>query len=157
MSEIAHPPYTLSGAILCLFHHLHVQTLSGGWRAERCSLPPIWPPFPLLSLWKKDASLVGWGAYLHSSAYTQGRWSSAESRLHINYLELKAIFLGVQALFPGSSHLSLLVRSDNISAVSYIYHKGGTKSWHLCKLALELWDYCISLNIRLGCLLPWCR
>ena len=113
-------------------------------------LPPATlAPFSPSYILETDASLVGWGAYLHSSAYTQGRWSYTESRLHINFLELKAIFLGVRALFPGYSPISLLVRCDNVSAVSYINHQGGTKSWYLCQMSLALWEYCISHNIRL--------
>ena len=113
-------------------------------------LPPsTLAPFSSSHLMETDASLDGWGAYSHSSSFTQGRWSPSESRFHINYLELKAIFLGIQSLFPGSLPISLLVRCDNISAVCYINHKGGTKSKVLCKLSLELWDYCLSHNIRL--------
>ena len=113
-------------------------------------LPPATlAPFSSTHLMESDASLVGWGAYSHSSSFTQGRWSSTESRLHINYLELKAVFLGIKALFSSSSPISLLVRCDNISAVCYINHKGGTKSKFLCSLSLELWEYCLSHNIRL--------
>ena len=131
-------------------------TLSSDARSDlewwlRCGdLPPsTLAPFSSSHIMETDASLVGWGAFSHSSSFTQGRWSSSESRWHINYLELKAIFLGIRALFPGSSPISLLVRCDNISAVCYINHKGGTKSKSLCTLSLELWEYCLSHNIRL--------
>ena len=96
-----------------------------------------------------DASLEGWGAFSHSKKFTQGRWTATESRLHINYLELKAIFFGIKALFPGSSPLSLLVHCDNVAAVRYVNYMGGTRSKHLCAIALELWDYCLSHNIWL--------
>ena len=74
-------------------------------------------PFTPSHQMETDASLEGWGAYSHSTRFTQGRWNAAESKLHINYLELKAIFFGIKALFPGSSPISLLVHSDNIPAV----------------------------------------
>ena len=96
-----------------------------------------------------DASLEGWGAYQHSRSFSQGRWSSSDSRLHINRLELKAVIFALKSLFPGSSPISLLVLCDNTPTVSYINHMGGTKSRHLCNLALELWDYCLSHNIWL--------
>ena len=96
-----------------------------------------------------DASLAGWGAFANSESFTQGKWSNSESRLHINCLELKAVILGIQSLFSSSTPISLLVRCDNISAVRYINHKGGTKSKNLCALSLYLWDYCISHNIQL--------
>ena len=96
-----------------------------------------------------DASLVGWGAFSHSSLFTQGRWSPEESRLHINYLELLAVFLGIKALFQGCSHFSILVLCDNIPTVRYINRMGGTKSRFLCSLALEIWDYCLAHSIQL--------
>ena len=96
-----------------------------------------------------DASLKGWGAYSHSSSFTQGKWSTHESHFHINYLELLAVFLGIQSLFPGSSPISLLALCDNVSAVRYINRKGGTRSRKLCTLSLSLWDYCLSHNIQL--------
>ncbi|CAL4197302.1 unnamed protein product [Meganyctiphanes norvegica] len=84
-----------------------------------------------------DASLVGWGAYLHSGSYTQGRWSASESKLHINYLELKAVLLAIQSLLPGFSEVSLLVLCDNTPTVCYINHMGGTKSRFLCASPLN--------------------
>ena len=106
-------------------------------------------PFSPSHHMETDASLVGWGAFSHSKCFTQGRWSFSESNLHINCLELKAIFFGVRALFPGSSPISLLIHCDNVSAVRYVNHMGGTRSRNLCCLALELWDYCLSHNIWL--------
>ena len=96
-----------------------------------------------------DASLEGWGAYQHSNSFSQGRWSSTDSKLHINRLEHLAVTYGIKSFFPGYSNISLLVLCDNIPTVSYINHMGGTKSRHLCSLSLELWDYCLSHNIWL--------
>ena len=98
---------------------------------------------------ESDASLKGWGAFQNSDSFTQGRWSPTEARLHINYLELKAVFLGIKALFHNSSPISLLILCDNTPTVNYINHMGGTKSRFLCSLSLELWDYCLSHNIWL--------
>ena len=39
-----------------------------------------------------DASKEGWGAHLDEHT-ARGSWSLPESKLHINYLELKAVFL----------------------------------------------------------------
>ena len=111
-------------------------------------------PSPLSSfspshIMETDASLKGWGAFSHYNLFTQGKWSKKESKLHINYLELLAIFLAIKSLFPGSSPISLLIRCDNTPAVNYINHMGGTKSKYLCSLSLEIWDYCLSHNIWL--------
>ena len=96
-----------------------------------------------------DASKVGWGAYAHSKSFTQGKWSTSEAKLHIIYLELWTVLLGIKALFRDSSPISLLILCDNTSAVNYINRMGGTKSKFLCNLALELWDYCLSHNMWL--------
>ena len=41
-----------------------------------------------------DASKEGWGAHLNERT-ARGSWSLPESKLHINYLELKAVFLAL--------------------------------------------------------------
>ena len=111
-------------------------------------------PSPLTSFspshqMETDASLKGWGAYQNSNSFTQGRWNSTESKLHINYLELLAVFLGIKSFFKSFNPINLLVLCDNIPTVRYINYMGGTKSQYLCNLALELWDYCLSHNIWL--------
>ena len=42
-----------------------------------------------------DASKEGWGAHLNECT-ARGSWSIQESKLHINYLELKAVFLALK-------------------------------------------------------------
>ena len=42
-----------------------------------------------------DASKEGWGAHLEERI-ARGAWSLQESKLHINYLELKAVFLALK-------------------------------------------------------------
>ena len=90
------------------------------WVGRDLHLPPSpLSPFSPTHSMETDASLAGWGAFLDSSSYTQGKWSSSESSYHINYLELLAVFLGVQSLFPGYSSVSLLVLSDNTPTCSH--------------------------------------
>ena len=87
-----------------------------------------------------DASLRGWGATCEGQSIG-GRWDQSESSLHINLLELKAAFLALCSFFPLRSptprHVNLLM--DNTTAVAYINKKGGTHSFSLCSLALDLW------------------
>ncbi|CAC5387732.1 unnamed protein product [Mytilus coruscus] len=46
-----------------------------------------------------DSSMKGWGAFLDkTSCSTQGRWNLDEQNLHINVLELKAIYFGLISL-----------------------------------------------------------
>ena len=42
-----------------------------------------------------DASKEGWGAHLDEHT-ARGQWSLPESKLHINHLELKAVFLALK-------------------------------------------------------------
>ena len=42
-----------------------------------------------------DASIEGWGAHLDEHT-ARGTWSLLGSKLHINYLELKAVFLALK-------------------------------------------------------------
>ena len=52
-------------------------------------------PAPDLHLYS-DASSSGWGAHLLDQ-HVSGVWSDQEKLLHINLLEMKALFLGLQA------------------------------------------------------------
>ncbi len=46
-----------------------------------------------------DASLTGWGA-LCDGRPAYGTWTSAQTKWHINCLELKAVFLALQGFLP---------------------------------------------------------
>ena len=70
-----------------------------------------------------DASNQGWGATLNGLT-TGGRWSASEATHHINYLELKAIFLGLQALCKKVTNDHIKVTTDNTTAVAYIRNMG---------------------------------
>ena len=56
--------------------------------------PPPLPPPPELCLYS-DASRSGWGAHLLDQSVL-GLWSDQETSLHINILEMKALFLALQ-------------------------------------------------------------
>ena len=47
---------------------------------------------------------------------------------HIDVLELKAIFIGVQIYCKGKNQKHVRVMSGNIVGVSYVNNKGGIKS-----------------------------
>ena len=71
-----------------------------------------------------DASTQGWGATCNNTR-TEGPWTAQERKNHINYLELKAAFLGLQifAAKLKDQHIRLIM--DNTTAVAYLNHKGG--------------------------------
>ncbi len=66
-----------------------------------------------------DASNTGWGA-LCEGKLTFGHWSKAEKGFHINCLEMLAVCRACQVFLPDLIGRHVLIRSDNMSVVSYI-------------------------------------
>ena len=105
-------------------------------------------PDPTITV-HSDASNKGWGAVLNGQSQTGGLWSPEEATHHINYLELLAAFLAIKAFGKAWQNITVLLRMDNITAVSYINQKGGTVSQLLCQLALTIWTWCVERNVTL--------
>ena len=84
-----------------------------------------------------DASNEGWGAHLGDSI-ARGIWSPIESRLHINFLELKVVLLALKKFEHLCRDKIVLVATDNTTVVSYINKQGGMKSGSLCALLWRL-------------------
>ena len=80
-----------------------------------------------------DASKEGWGAHLGEHT-ARGSWSVPESNLHINYLELKAVFLALKEFQDLCTTKIVLVATDNTTVVAYINKEGGMRSGPLCAL-----------------------
>lgn len=95
-----------------------------------------------------DASLSGWGACSKNES-THGWWDESDRQRHINYLELKAIFLGLKCFTLNHKNCNILVRSDNTTALSYINRMGSVQHESLHKLSKEIWQFCESKNIFL--------
>ena len=96
-----------------------------------------------------DASNVGWGAVCGNTS-TGGLWSLEEQGNHINYLELKAVLLGLQSPFALINGKHILVQSDNTTTVSYINAMGGIKSIPCNDMATVIWEWCIQRDIWLS-------
>ena len=94
-----------------------------------------------------DASNEGWGAHL-GDYNARGGWSVPESRLHINFLELKAVLLALKAFEPLCQGRIALVATDNTTVVAYINKEGGMRSGSLCALLWRLLSWC---NLRKIC------
>ncbi|KAL0199690.1 hypothetical protein M9458_002877, partial [Cirrhinus mrigala] len=84
-----------------------------------------------------DASLTGWGAVFQGRSIN-GRWTPQFRRLHINMLELMAVFLALKHFRPFLEGFHVLVRTDNTTVVAYINRQGGTRSLQLHNLARKL-------------------
>ena len=97
-----------------------------------------------------DASKQGWGAHLNL-AKIGGRWNWEEKlKSHINWLELKAAFLALQAFLPQLKHQHVQIGIDNKTAMTYINKLGGTRSHRLTSLALEMSNFAADRNLTLS-------
>ena len=120
------------------------------WISFGSSLPPrTLSTFSADIVLTSDASGDGWGAWTPSSS-VHGKWSLSEREFHINILELKSVFLSFKSLFRTTFSCSILVKTDNTTAVAFINKQGGTKCKILCNLALSLWEFCVNRSISLS-------
>ena len=71
-----------------------------------------------------DASKEGWGTHLDEHT-ARGTWSLPESKLHINHLELKAVFLALKEFRTLVCNKTVLIATDNTTVVAYINKEGG--------------------------------
>ena len=84
-----------------------------------------------------DASNSGWDATLGSRS-ASCRSSAAESRLHINHLELLAVFKAVHCFTCHLRMKTIALHLDNVTSTSYLNKEGGgTKSAALNRLTLD--------------------
>ena len=95
------------------------------WLEESNVLPgqPLHPLKHALQIFT-DASKEGWGAHLNERT-ARGTWSVPESKLHINHLELKAVFLALKAFQDLCSNNIVLVATDNTTVAAYINKRRG--------------------------------
>ena len=84
-----------------------------------------------------DASHMGWGA-LYEGRPICGPWSGPERNLHINCLEMLAVEKALKHFLPYLRGHHVLVRSDNMSVVSYVNRQGGLRSRALRALTERL-------------------
>ena len=95
-----------------------------------------------------DASREGWGAHLNELT-SRGSWSLPESKLHINYLELKAVFLALKEFQDLCVNQIVLVATDNTTVVAYINKEGGMRSGPLCALLWRILTWCSQRQVTL--------
>ncbi len=70
----------------------------------------------------KDASMTGWGAVFEGRP-ASGEWKEEFLFWHINYLELRAVFLAFKYFLPVLGGYHIIVRTDNMAVVSHITAK----------------------------------
>ena len=104
-------------------------------------------PTPDLCLYS-DASRSGWGAHLLDRSVS-GIWSNQGSSLHINLLEMKALFLALQSFIDVVTDHRVTAMCDNSTVVAYVNKQGGTVSDSLCSLTGQLLRWTESHNVHL--------
>ena len=86
----------------------------------------------------------------HLNEFTaRGSWSVPESKLHINYLELKAVFLALKEFQNLCVDKIVLVATDNTTMVAYINKEGGMRSGPLCALLWRILTWCSQRQVML--------
>lgn len=88
-----------------------------------------------------DASNKGWGISDDISP-SGGLWNTEEKLQHINWLELKAIDIGLQAYTRESNFQHIRIMCDNTTAISYVNNMGGMQSVSCDSLSKKIWDLC---------------
>ena len=104
-------------------------------------------PAPDLHLYS-DVSCSGWGAHLLSQ-HMSGVWSDLEKLLHMNLLEMKALFLGLQAFREDVIGHHMTAMCDNSTVVAYVNKQWGTVSQALCLLTSRLLRWTESFDVHL--------
>ena len=109
--------------------------------------PKFYIPFHSIHLYL-DASWSGWGAHL-LNRFVSGVWSVEEKLLHINLLEMKAMFLALQLFREVVTGHRVAAMCDNSTVMAYVIKQGGTVSRSLCSLASRLLRWSDSLDVHL--------
>lgn len=78
---------------------------------------------------------------------TRGSWTLLDRERHINELELIGALIAVQVFTAAAKSISAWIYLDNITAVAYINHGGGTRSAELTRISAALTEWCESRAI----------
>ena len=92
-----------------------------------------------------DASTQGWGTHMGDSQIS-GTWTHTDRKLHINYLELKAVVSALQHWAPVLQGHQVMIAMENSTVVSYI-NKEGPIPPILLRLTVELLLWLEAQNI----------
>ena len=82
-------------------------------------------------------------------AHCKRNWSFPESKLHINCLDLEAVFLALKEFQDLCSYKIVLVATANTTVVSYINKEGGMRSGLLCALLWKILTWCTRKQVSL--------
>ena len=94
------------------------------------------------------ASNTGWGAVFNGKRVS-GICNETEIKLHINLLELKAVYFALSTLFKTVRNKHIKVLSDNTTTVCSINKMGSIHSPNCNAITKCIWEWAISRNIWL--------
>ncbi|MPC79469.1 hypothetical protein E2C01_073998 [Portunus trituberculatus] len=103
---------------------------------------------PLEQTLFSDAFQLVWRAHLGDSL-ASGVWTVEEQGLHINHLELLAVFRALQSFQQALSGSVVSVIYDNSTVVAFLRKSRGTHSEPLSALAGMVLGWCKSRSISL--------
>ena len=83
----------------------------------------------------------------HGGFPVSGTWTHTDPKLHINCLELKAVFHALQHWAQMLQGHQVMIATDNATVVSYINKQGGTHSPTLLRLTVDLLLWLEAQNI----------
>ena len=126
------------------FHSAVSQWLDQSWMSQ--GVPIALPP-PQEFLYT-DASQRGWGAHM-GSLTASGLWDAEMSQLHINHLELEAVFLALKHFEQVLPDKHVLLNTDNTTVACYLNKQGGARSFSLSKRAEVVLLWCQERDISL--------
>ena len=114
------------------------------------SSAPIRQPQPDYLIYT-DASSKGWGCFdPQTKEKLGGRWGLEEEELHINMLELKAIWLSLQTITKQMTKIHLRIMTDSTTALACVNKQGSTRCTQRNIIARQIWDLAIDKTIWLS-------
>lgn len=115
------------------------------WRDNvTLSRSPIYRGNPTIEL-TTDASKTGWGAVVNGFR-TGGFFDEGERDLHINILESKAVFFGLNTFSKFFENTYVKVLSDNMATVGAINNMGSSRSEALDEIIQDIWRWILQRN-----------
>ena len=98
-----------------------------------------------------DASLEGWGCHIAKSDVScGGRWTGNEKENHINYLEVKAVYLSILSHCKQMNGKHIRIMSDNTTTVAAINKQGSIRSKKINQLSRLIWLFAIENELWLS-------
>lgn len=119
------------------------------WLSTEKLKPFYWGKYSPAFCIQSDASQLGWGCTIKATSFKAGgRWAVEEKAQHINILELKASFFGLQTFCSNYDNIAIHMELDNSVAVAYINNKGGMIE-SLDQLAKDIWLWARDKSISI--------